>query len=311
MPLGSRIANLFAILLPMVGLVVGIVYFWGNGVSWPQLALMTVMYIITGMGITVGYHRLFTHKSFSAGPVVTTIIGIIGSMAAEGSLLRWCAAHRRHHQFSDHEGDPHSPHLHDHGHGLRGIISGFWHAHMGWIFDPPGESLDRYVPDLIRDRRIRAISEWFPAWVALGFVIPALLGGLLNLTIGAPFWTGVFLGFIWGGLVRVMVVHHITWSVNSVCHIWGSQPYRSGDESRNNVVVGVLALGEGWHNNHHAFPTSARHGLEWWQFDSSWLVIRGLQAIGLVRNVRVPTAERKAAKLRSARPAPVEVRDAA
>ncbi|MCP4069050.1 MAG: acyl-CoA desaturase [Phycisphaeraceae bacterium] len=311
MPLGSRIANLFAILLPMVGLVVGIVYFWGNGVSWPQLALMTVMYIITGMGITVGYHRLFTHKSFSAGPVVTTIIGIVGSMAAEGSLLRWCAAHRRHHQFSDHEGDPHSPHLHDHGHGLRGIISGFWHAHMGWIFDPPGESLDRYVPDLIRDRRIRAISEWFPAWVALGFVIPALLGGLLNLAIGAPFWTGVFLGFIWGGLVRVMVVHHITWSVNSVCHIWGSQPYRSGDESRNNVVVGVLALGEGWHNNHHAFPTSARHGLEWWQFDSSWLVIRGLQAVGLVRNVRVPTAERKAAKLRSARPAPVEVRDAA
>ncbi|MDG2132823.1 MAG: acyl-CoA desaturase [Phycisphaerales bacterium] len=311
LPLGSRIANLFAILLPMVGLVAGIVYFWGNGVSWPQLALMTVMYIITGMGITVGYHRLFTHKSFSAGPVVTMIIGIIGSMAAEGSLLRWCAAHRRHHQFSDHEGDPHSPHLHDHGHGLRGIISGFWHAHMGWIFDPPGESLDRYVPDLVRDRRIRAISEWFPAWVALGFVIPALLGGLLNLAIGAPFWTGVFLGFIWGGLVRVMVVHHITWSVNSVCHIWGSQPYRSGDESRNNVVVGVLALGEGWHNNHHAFPTSARHGLEWWQFDSSWLAIRGLQAVGLVRNVRVPTAERKAAKLRSARSAPVEVRDAA
>ncbi|MCP4833533.1 MAG: acyl-CoA desaturase [Phycisphaera sp.] len=295
----------------MVGLVVGIVYFWGNGVSWPQLALMTLMYIVTGMGITVGYHRLFTHKSFSAGPVVTSVIGVIGSMAAEGSLLRWCAAHRRHHQFSDQEGDPHSPHLHDHGHGLRGIISGFWHAHMGWIFDPPGESLDRYVPDLIRDRRIRRISELFPLWVALGFVIPALLGGLLNLAIGAPFWTGVFLGFIWGGLVRIMVVHHITWSVNSVCHIWGSQPYRSGDESRNNVVVGVLALGEGWHNNHHAFPTSARHGLEWWQFDSSWLVIRGLQALGLVRNVRVPTAERKAAKLRSARPSVPEARDAA
>jgi stearoyl-CoA desaturase (delta-9 desaturase) len=309
--LGSRIANLFAILLPMVGLVVGIVYFWGNGVSWPQLALMTVMYIATGMGITVGYHRLFTHKSFSAGPIVTAAMGILGSMAVEGSLLRWCAAHRRHHQFSDHDGDPHSPHLHDHGHGLRGIISGFWHAHMGWIFDPPGESLDRYVPDLIRDRRIRAISELFPLWVAIGFIIPAVLGGLLNLAIGAPFWTGAFLGFIWGGLVRIMVVHHITWSVNSICHIWGSQPYRSGDESRNNVVVGVLALGEGWHNNHHAFPTSARHGLEWWQFDSSWMMIRGLQALGLVRNVRVPTAERKAAKLRSARPAAPEIRDAA
>jgi stearoyl-CoA desaturase (delta-9 desaturase) len=238
-------------------------------------------------------------------------LGILGSMAAEGSILRWCAAHRRHHQFSDHDGDPHSPHLHGHDHGIRGIISGFWHAHMGWIFDPPGEALDRYVPDLIRDRKVRAISTFFPLWVGLGFVIPAVLGGLLNLAIGAPFWTGAFLGFIWGGLVRIMVVHHITWSVNSVCHIWGSQPYRSGDESRNNVVVGVLALGEGWHNNHHAFPTSARHGLEWWQFDSSWVLIRTMQALRLVRNVRVPTAERKAAKLRSVQSAPSNVRNAA
>ena len=169
----------------MVGLVVGIVYFWDNGVSWPQIILMTLMYIATGMGITVGYHRLFTHKSFSAGPVVTMALGILGSMAAEGSILRWCAAHRRHHQFSDHDGDPHSPHLHGHDHGIRGIISGFWHAHMGWIFDPPGEALDRYVPDLIRDRKVRAISTFFPLWVGLGFVIPAVLGGLLNLAIGA------------------------------------------------------------------------------------------------------------------------------
>jgi stearoyl-CoA desaturase (delta-9 desaturase) len=299
LPLGSRIANLVAILTPVVGLIVGIVYFWGNGVSWIQLALMTVMYVITGFGITIGYHRLFTHKSFSAGPVVTMALGILGSMATEGSILRWCAAHRSHHQHSDQEGDPHSPHLHDHGTGLRGIWAGFWHAHIGWIFDAPGEPLDRYVPDLIRDRRIRAISRLFPLWVAIGFVIPAILGGLANILIGEAFWTGAFLGFIWGGLVRIMVVHHITWSVNSVCHIWGSQPYRSADESRNNIFVGIFALGEGWHNNHHAFPTSARHGLEWWQFDSSWITIRTMERLGLVYNVRVPTAERKAAKLRS------------
>lgn len=298
LPLGSRIANLVAILTPVVGLIVGIVYFWGNGVSWIQLALMTVMYVITGFGITIGYHRLFTHKSFSAGPVVTMALGILGSMATEGSILRWCAAHRSHHQHSDQEGDPHSPHLHDHGTGLRGIWAGFWHAHIGWIFDAPGEPLDRYVPDLIRDGRIRAISRLFPLWVAIGFVIPAILGGLANILIGEAFWTGAFLGFIWGGLVRIMVVHHITWSVNSVCHIWGSQPYRSADESRNNIFVGIFALGEGWHNNHHAFPTSARHGLEWWQFDSSWITIRTMERLGLVYNVRVPTAERKAAKLR-------------
>lgn len=300
LPLRSRVANLIAILLPVVGLVAGIVYMWGTGVDWPQLVLMTVMYVLTGTGITVGYHRYFTHKSFSTSPIVVALLGILGSMAVEGSILRWCATHRRHHQHSDSEHDPHSPH--GFGDGIRATLRGFWNAHMGWIFHPPGESLERYVPDLIKDPLIRRVSMLFPLWVALSLVIPAVLGGLLELLWSGRILHGMFLGFIWGGLVRVMVVHHITWSVNSVCHLWGTRPYRSNDESRNNPIVGVLALGEGWHNNHHAFPTSARHGLEWWQFDSSWIVIRTMEKLGLVRDVRVPSEARKAAKLRSREP---------
>lgn len=294
LPLRSRIANLVAILLPVVGLIVGIVYMWGVGVDWPQLVLMTSMYVATGMGITVGYHRYFTHKSFSAGPVMVSVLGVLGSMAVEGSILRWCATHRSHHHHSDGDMDPHSPH--GHGEGVLGTLKGFWNAHMGWIFHPPGEPLTRYVPDLMRDRLILTLSRLFPLWVALGMVVPTILGGLLELVLGGGFWWGAFLGFVWGGLVRVLVVHHITWSVNSICHLWGSRPYRSADESRNNPIVGVLALGEGWHNNHHAFPTSARHGLEWWQFDSSWLLIKSFEKLGLVHDVRVPSRERMAAK---------------
>ena len=300
LPLRSRVANLIAILLPMVGLTVGIVYMWGVGVGWAQLVLMTCMYIMTGMGITIGYHRYFTHKSFSAGPVMVGLLGVMGSMAAEGSILRWCASHRSHHKHSDTSHDPHSPH--GFGDGVLATLHGFWNAHMGWIFHAPGEPLAKYVPDLLRDRQIVIMSRLFPAFVALGFVIPTVIGGLLELAMGGGFWWGAFLGFIWGGLVRVFVVHHITWSVNSICHLWGTRPYRSADESRNNPIVGVLALGEGWHNNHHAFPTSARHGLEWWQFDSSWVVIRTFELLGLVRDVRVPTKERRVAKLRDAKP---------
>jgi stearoyl-CoA desaturase (delta-9 desaturase) len=175
-------------------------------------------------------------------------------------------------------------------------MKGFWIAHMGWIFHPPGEPLAKYVPDLMRDRRIVMLSRLFPLWVVLGMLIPTLLGGLLEMAMGGGFLWGAFLGFVWGGLVRVLVVHHITWSVNSICHLWGSRPYRSADESRNNPIVGVLALGEGWHNNHHAFPTSARHGLEWWQFDSSWVVIRSMELVGLVHDVRVPSPQRREAK---------------
>jgi stearoyl-CoA desaturase (Delta-9 desaturase) len=249
--------------------------------------LLLGMYVLTALGITVGFHRLFTHRSFETYRGVQLVLGVLGSMAVEGPLLKWVALHRRHHQHSDRPGDPHSPHLH--GRGVLGVLRGLWHAHMGWVFraDPP--DLDRYVEDLSRSRLLRGVSAWFLTWVALGLLLPAVLGGVISLT-----WMGVWTGLAWGGLVRIFLVHHVTWSVNSVCHMWGFRPYRSGDESRDNFVFGVLAMGEGFHNTHHAFPTSARHGLRWWQIDVSYYVIRALALARLAWNVKLPSKRAQA-----------------
>ena len=283
-PISVRIANLIAILLPFAGLIAAIVLLWGAGVGWIPLTIFAVMYVLTGLGVTVGYHRLFTHKSFETGPVMTAIIGVLGSMAVEGPILTWVATHRKHHQHSDLEDDPHSPHAH--GAGFWNMIRGLVHAHMGWILGPRTPELDRYVPDLKKDAVVRFLSKTFSLWVAVGLLAPAVITGLLMMS-----WWGVLLGFLWGGLVRVFFVHHVTWSINSVCHLWGARPFDCHDESRNNVIFGVLGFGEGWHNNHHAFPASARHGLRWWQLDTSYLVIRGLALVGLARNIRIPSAD--------------------
>jgi len=289
--LKQRVASLVIILLPLVGLIAAMVYMWGWGLGWIELTLLATMYLVTGLGVTVGFHRLFAHKSFSTGPVMTALLGVAGSMSVEGSILQWVSNHRCHHRHSDQEGDPHSPHCHDGG--VWNVLKGFWRAHMGWFFSPMEPAMEKFVPDLKKSRLVVTLSRLFPLWVLLGLFIPAALGGLLTLS-----WTGAFLGFLWGGLVRVFFVHHVTWSVNSICHLWGTRPFKSNDESRNNPIVGVLALGEGWHNNHHAFPASARHGLSWWQLDISYLVIKAMEKIGLVWNVRVPAAERIAAKRR-------------
>lgn len=289
----ARFVILLAVVVPFAGLVAAIALLWGYGISWVQLGLLLGMYLLTILGITVGYHRLFTHRAFETNGAVKAVLAILGSMAVQGPLLRWVASHRRHHQHSDDHQDPHSPHAHS-GEGagdVMGVLRGLWHAHVGWLFTPDIAGWRRYVGDLAKDGLLRRISDLFPLWVAIGLLLPALLGGLLTMT-----WTGVLLGFIWGGLVRVFLVHHVTWSINSVCHIWGTRPFKSDDESRNNFVMGVLALGEGWHNNHHAFPTSARHGLRWWQVDVSYLVIRGLELLGLARKVRVPAATALMAK---------------
>ncbi len=289
MPLGQRIVNLLAILVPLAGLIAAMVLMWGWGLTWVELTLMAVMYLLTGFGVTVGYHRLFTHKSFETGRVMTAILGVLGSMSVEGPITRWVAFHRKHHQHSDTDEDPHTPH--SHGGGIVNVMRGFWRAHAGWLFERMPSDLDRYIPDLKKDRLVRVLSQLFPLWVLLGLVIPAAIGGLVTLS-----WTGALLGFLWGGLVRILLIHHVTWSVNSICHIWGSRPFRSHDESRNNPIVGVLALGEGWHNNHHAFPTSARHGLRWWQVDASWILIWLMARVGLAWNIRVPSQERIMAK---------------
>jgi len=239
------------------------------------------MYLLTGLGITVGFHRLFTHQSFETNPVVKFIFGILGSMAVQGPLLHWVALHRIHHQHSDDHDDPHTPH--GHGSGVLGILKGLWHGHMGWLFRKEPPDLMRYVKDLRKSKLLRSVSALFPLWVALGLIFPTIAGWLL---IGG--WKGALLGLLWGGLARICLVHHVTWSINSVCHLWGRQPYPVDDHSRNNFIVGVLALGEGWHNNHHAFPTSARHGLKWWQPDMSYWVIRVLAFLKLAWNVKQP-----------------------
>jgi len=285
-----RIGNLLAVTIPFAGVIAAIVLLWGVAFNWIYLAILFGMYLASAVGITVGYHRLFTHSSFKTPRVVAAILAALGSMAVEGPVLQWVAVHRSHHQHSDCESDPHSPHTH--GDTFWGMVCGMWHAHMGWLFRINTRDLAKYSRDLRRDPLIRRMSKLFPLWVFLGLLIPAVLGGLFTLS-----WMGVLLGFIWGGLVRIFLVHHVTWSVNSVCHIWGSHPFNCHDESRNNAIFGVLALGEGWHNNHHAFPTSARHGLRWWQLDISYIIIRAMGLVGLARDIRVPSSDRIAAKL--------------
>lgn len=269
-----RLLNLIAVVLPLLGFAAVVVSFWGRGFSWVDFGLLIGMYAITAIGITVGYHRLFTHRAFETNRVVQFVLAVLGAMAVEGPLLRWVAIHRRHHQHSDTHEDPHSPH--EYGDSFLGVLRGLWHAHVGWFFEPDPPNLQHYAKDLHQSALLRTASCLFPLWVALGLLIPAALGGLLTGT-----WTGVVSGLLWGGLARIFLVHHVTWSINSICHLWGSQPFRTGDQSRNNFLFGVLGFGEGWHNNHHAFPTSARFGLRWWQIDLGYWLISVLVLLGL------------------------------
>lgn len=286
-----RSVNLLVVIIPPVGFAVAIFLLWGVAFSAVHLLIFLTTYLLTGFGVTIGFHRLFTHRSFATSAPVRFILGMLGSMALEGPLLKWVAQHRKHHQHSDEENDPHSPHLH--GHGFWGMLRGLWHAHAGWLFDPDAPDLYRYVGDLQKDKTARVVSRLFLLWVVLGFAVPAALGGLLTWS-----WMGVLLGLLWSGLVRVFLVHHVTWSINSICHLWGSRPFRSDDESRNNLIFGFIGMGEGWHNNHHAFPSSARHGLRWWELDVSYLIIRLMAMLHLVWNIRLPDAQALAAKRR-------------
>jgi len=283
--------------VPLVGLVYAIVQMWGWGISGVDLGLLVGFYIFTGLGVTVGFHRLFTHKSFEAVAPVRWLYAIAGSMAIQGAVIDWVATHRRHHAYSDEVGDPHSPHL-DSATGVKGILRGLFHAHMGWLFAPAGTEVDVWAPDLVEEQAIHRIHRAFP-WLALAsFLAPAILGGLITWSIG-----GIFSGFVWGGLIRIFLLHHVTWSINSICHFYGTRPFESRDEARNNLVMALLAFGEGWHNAHHAFPASARHGLRWWEIDFAWITIRLMKLVGLVKSVKLPTANQLARKMRPRAPA--------
>jgi len=309
-PLRVRLAVLAVVLVPILGLAAAVVMLWGAPFYWMYAGLLIGLYTLSSVGIGVGYHRLFTHKSFEAAPAVRYTLAVLGSFGVEGPVIKWVARHRMHHQYADQPGDPHSPHMpgigrllkdgsehHDEDeHCPRSVASmlrGFWHAHVGWFTEPDPPDLLRYVPDLLKDNVVLAADRQFIRWVVVSLLLPAALGGLLTQS-----WMGVLLGFLWGGLVRVFLVHHVTWSVNSVCHLWGTRPYATRDESRDNALLGVLAFGEGWHNAHHAFPTSARHGLKWWKLDINYIVIRGLAALGLAWDIRLPERERITARLR-------------
>ncbi len=271
------------VLVPFLGFLAAVVHLWGEVLRPADLLSFLGFYLFTGFGITVGYHRLFTHRGFVAVGPLRWLLAVAGSMAVQGPILRWAADHRRHHRHSDQPGDPHSPHVGEED-DLLGLLRGFAWAHLGWFFDAEKSRASVYAPDLLRDPLVRRVDRLYPLWIALSLGLPTWVGWLAT---GSA--DGALRGLLFAGFARVFFVQHVTWSVNSVCHLFGSRGYRTRDESRNHRPMAILALGEGWHNNHHAFPGSPRHGLDRGQWDPSWWLIRGLERLGLVREVRLPS----------------------
>ena len=283
----SQVVTLVAVVVPPFGLLSAMGLLWGVAFNWLDLALLVGLYIVCAFGTTIGFHRYFTHKGFETGPGLKAVFAILGCMTMQGPLTQWVTDHRKHHALSDQEGDPHSPHV-GHGEGAWSAVKGFAHAHVGWLFTLKGLERGRaYGKDLYEDRLVRTIDRLYLVWVVLTLGIPFLIGYLV---FDGSVAKGVE-AMVWGGLLRIFLYQHATFSVNSICHMFGRKDYRSRDEARNNWLVALLVFGEGWHNNHHAFPSSARHGLHRWQLDVSWWVIRGLERLGLVWNVRRPTVD--------------------
>jgi stearoyl-CoA desaturase (Delta-9 desaturase) len=277
------------IAVPFLALLAAIPVAWGWGLGWRDAAIAVVAYVITGLGITVGFHRYFTHGSFKASRPLKIALAVAGSLAIEGPVVRWVADHRRHHAFSDREGDPHSPWRY--GETVGALTKGLFYAHLGWMFDVEQTNLRRYTPDLVADRDVSTVARAFPALVATSMLLPAALGGLLSLS-----WQGALTAFFWGSLVRVSLLHHVTWSINSICHTLGKQPFRSRDRSGNVWWLALLSFGESWHNLHHADPTSARHGVLPGQIDLSARVIWAFERFGWASDVRWPTQARLTAR---------------
>ena len=276
----QRRLTLVVTTLPFLGFLIAVWMLWGSGLSVVDASIFLTFYVTAGLGVTVGFHRLFTHRSFEAKPWVRNAFAITGSMAIQGPAIRWVADHRRHHAFADQVGDPHSPHL-DEGPGIKGVVKGLWHAHMGWLFNDEATSARRWAPDLVKDPAMRTIDRLFPLWVMISFAAPPLLGFLITGTAH-----GALTAFLWGSLARIFLLHHVTWSINSICHFYGKRPFETPDYSTNNWPLAVVSFGESWHNNHHAFPTAAVHGLSKGQIDMSGAVIRLMQRLGMAFEVK-------------------------
>lgn len=270
------------VVIPFLGVIVASVLLWQRGIGWVELSSLLIMYVVCTLGATVGFHRHFAHRSFQTSQPMRIILGITGSMAVQGPLLFWVATHRRHHNYSDQPGDPHSPNLH--GDGVRGMLHGLWHSHLGWMFSREQTDWVHFAKDVMRDRTMFVIHRYYFVWVFLGLALPAAFAGLVTGT-----WWGAWQGFLWGGLVRIFLLNHSSWCVGSVCHMFGTRPFQTHDHSANNYPVALLTFGEGLQNNHHAFPSSFAHAVKWWEPDFSALFIRLLQFSGLIWDVKSPT----------------------
>jgi stearoyl-CoA desaturase (Delta-9 desaturase) len=282
------------VFLPLLAVAAAIPIAWGWGLGWHDIVIAAVFYVFSGMGISMGFHRHFTHLSFKANKPLRIALAIAGSMAIEGPLLVWVADHRRHHKYSDRDGDPHSPWRF--GTDWKALSKGFLYAHIGWLFDSNRTSQQKFCPDLLADRPIRRVSKAFPIWVAISLLGPALAGGLWSMT-----WTGALTAFFWASLVRVCLLHHVTWSINSVCHTFGNEDFEVRDKSRNVAWLALLSFGESWHNLHHCDPTCARHGALKGQIDISARAIRWAEQLGWAWDVRWPDENRLAARLTGVR----------
>ncbi len=291
--LAPQIGVYVFVILPLLALVATIPFAWGWGLTWIDVAIALVFYVTSGLGITVGFHRYFTHGSFKAKRPLRIALALAGSLAMQGPVITWVADHRRHHAFSDKEGDPHSPWLF--GTSPAALAKGFWHSHTGWLFDRDLTNRERFTPDLLADTDIHRIDRLFGVWSILTLLAPAALGGLLSWS-----WWGALTALFWAGLVRVGLLHHVTWSINSICHMIGDQPFAARDHSRNVWPLAVLSFGESWHNLHHADPTCARHGVQRGQVDISARVIWIFEKLGWAHSVRWPT-QRRLEKLARAR----------
>ena len=286
----QRNANIGAVIVPFLAVLAAIPLLWNQLVGPADLAIMVGVYLASAFGITIGFHRLLTHRAFETYRPLKYVFAVLGSMAVQGPVIHWVADHRKHHAHTDEEGDPHSPHV-GHGSGLGGL----WHAHVGWLWESNGiADAKKYAPDLLEDPGMRFISRNFLVWVGLGLLIPFGLGYAIGGTL-----TAALLALFWGGLVRVFFVHHITWSINSVCHFFGQRRFETDDRSTNVFWLAVPSLGEAWHHNHHAFPRAAVQGLKWWEIDISGLVIRAMKSVHLAWNVVRITPERQQQRLAS------------
>ena len=287
----ERAANVGAVLIPFLAAVLGAIFAWGSFLHARDLVIFAVMYLISAFGITVGFHRLLTHRAFETYRGVRYAFAIMGSYAVEGPVLDWVADHRKHHTFSDEEGDPHSPHV-GQAAGFGGVVRGLWHAHIGWLFETNGQAEKRrYCPDLAGDPVMRRLNRAFPLFVLGTLAIPFVAGFAWGGTLSAGLEA-----LLWAGLVRIFLVHHVTWSINSICHFFGATRFDTGDHSTNVFWLALPSLGEAWHHNHHAFPRSAFHGLRWYEFDPSGWLILAMSKVGLAWDVVLIDAEQQRAK---------------